>query len=140
MFNRRGIAALAMTLALSAGTQAAPDTSVDKALEAYRSALLSSDKARLSSICADAMSYGHSSGKVQDKDVFVSEAIKSHWNSITFSEVTSTVAGSNAISRFIFSGENVNNGQTATTRFGAVIVWTKTQGKWKILVRQGYKL
>jgi len=146
MLNRRNLAAVgafaATTLALARGADAAPsdEASVGKAVEAYRIALLSSDKSKLEDICSNNLSYGHSSGKVQDKTVFVTEAAKSKWNSISFSDEKNQVAGNNAISRFIFTGENVADGKPNAVKIGVLIVWVAEGPDWKMLARQGYKI
>jgi hypothetical protein len=146
MLNRRNLAAAgafaATAFALARSADAAPsdEASVGKAVEAYRTALLSSDKSKLEAICSNNLSYGHSSGRVQDKAEFVTEAAKSKWNSISFSDEKNHLAGNNAISRFIFTGENVADGKPNAVRIGVLIVWVAEGSDWKMLARQGYKI
>jgi hypothetical protein len=146
MLNRRNLAAsgafaaTAFAFARTAGAAPSDEASVGTAVEAYRIALLSSDKSKLEAICSNNLSYGHSSGKVQDKTVFVTEAAKSKWNSISFSDETNHAAGDNAISRFVFTGENETGGKTNAVKIGILIVWVAQGSDWKMLARQGYKI
>ena len=43
------------------------ENAIVEALERYRKALLMADKAQLDALCADEMTYGHSSGLISDE-------------------------------------------------------------------------
>ena len=45
-----------------------------------------------------------------------------------------------AIARHIYSSESETDGKPASVRIGALQVWQKQDGSWKLLVRQGFKL
>jgi hypothetical protein len=150
-FSRRHLAVLGAGLLGSAafGSTAAVaasggDADVAAALEAYRKAMLAGDRKLLEALCVDQLTYGHSSGRVQTKKQFVDDASsgKTKWNSITLSDQAIQLAGSNAMARCVFSGENVNvsDGKTNTVKFGLLTVWVKQRGKWRLLARQGYKI
>ena len=93
-------------------------------------------------LTASALSYGHSSGKIQNKAEFIDGAMdpKSTWKSITLSDQTVNLAGANAITRFTFTGQNESGGQTHDVKLGILMVWVKQRGKWRLLARQGYKV
>ena len=120
------------------------DAAVAAAVDTYRKAMLANDRKMLEALCVDQLTYGHSSGRVQTKKEFIDDASsgKTKWNSITFSDPVIQLAGSNAMARFVFSGENVNvsDGKTNTVKFGLLTVWVKQSGKWRLLARQGYKI
>jgi len=118
------------------------ENAIVEALERYRKALLMADKAQLDALCADEMTYGHSSGLTQTKSEFVADATsgKTAWISIGFEEQRSRVVGGAAVSRYVFVGESQSGGKVNALRFGAVMVWQMQGGYWKLLVRQGYKL
>lgn len=84
------------------------ETAIVEALERYRKALLMADKAQLDALCADEMSYGHSSGLTQTKSEFVADATsgKTAWISIGFEEQRNRVVGGAAVSRYVFVGES----------------------------------
>jgi ketosteroid isomerase-like protein len=149
MLDRRHLAiavttALATTvLGLVPGLAATSDeAAVSAAVEAFRAAMVAKDRKALTELTASTLSYGHSSGKIQDKAVFIEGAMdpKSTWKSITLSDQTVQVAGTNAISRFTFTGQNDSGGKTNDVKLGILMVWVKQRGKWRLLARQGYKV
>jgi len=149
-FSRRHLAVAGASLLCSAAFgataafAAAPggDADVAAAVEAFRKAMLANDRKQLEALCVDQLTYGHSSGRVQTKTEFIDEAssTKTKWNSITLTDQTILPAGSNAMARFVFTGENVSDGKTNTLKFGVLMVWVKQRGKWRLLARQGYKI
>ncbi|MBS0644940.1 MAG: nuclear transport factor 2 family protein [Proteobacteria bacterium] len=136
-------AGLALVAAATGPAQAAADeASVAAAVEAYRKAILAKDKAALEALCAPQVSYGHSSGVIQNRDEFVTGTVnsKSVTKALEFSKIWNAVVGDNAISRFIWDSESETEGKTTQTHIGVLIVWVQQGGAWKILGRQAYKL
>jgi hypothetical protein len=148
MFNRRGLAlggAGALGIAVmgrvpQAAAQAGDEAAVRQAVEAFRKAMLGNDRAQLEALTAAQLSYGHSGGKVQNKAEFIEGAIASHWKSIGVSDETTSVVGSNAVSRFIFTGENESGGKVNAVKIGVLMVWLKQDGAWRLLARQAVKV
>ena len=120
----------------------ADEASVAKAAETYRKGMLTGDKAALDALCSDAMTYGHSSARVQTKAEFLADVAsgKTTWKFINLNDLTHRVAGSNAWSRCVFDGENESGGKTNATKFGLLLVWQRQGEDWKLLARQGYKI
>ena len=118
------------------------EAAVDKAVEALRKALLEKNKTGLEQLTADQLSYGHSSGKVQSKAEFVDGVMtsKAVTRSIAFPELTVAVVGDTAIARHLFEAEMETDGKTNNVKIGALQVWQKQGGNWKLLARQGFKL
>jgi ketosteroid isomerase-like protein len=137
-----GALALGMSGLLRGAAAAADDAAVNQAVEALRKALLEADKARLEQLAADQLSYGHSDGRVQTKAEFIDGVVtrKAVVKSLTFPELTVAVVGNAAIARHIYSSESETDGKPASVRIGALQVWQKQDGNWKLLARQGYKL
>jgi hypothetical protein len=131
---------LAARTAFAAAT--GDEAAVAAAVESYRQAMLSGDRKEFDSLCVDHLAYGHSSGRVQTKKELIDDATsgKTKWNSITFTDQSIQLAGSNAMARFVFNGENVSDGKTNTLKFGVLTVWVKQRSKWRLLARQGYKI
>jgi ketosteroid isomerase-like protein len=137
------IMALALlTNAQLAAAQASDESAVAQAVEAYRNAMLASDRNQLEAICADQMSYGHSSGKVETKAQFIEGSRRERlaWKWITLGDQTIQIVGSNAIVRNLFTGEYASEGKTVAVKIGILMVWQKQDGRWKLLARQAYKL
>jgi ketosteroid isomerase-like protein len=118
------------------------EAAVKENVEALRKALLAADKAQLEALAAAQLSYGHSSGKVQNKAEFVDGVItrKALVKSLDFPELTVAVAGDAAIARHLYVSDSETDGKPDHTRIGMLAVWQKQDGNWKLLARQGYKL
>jgi hypothetical protein len=120
---------------------ASDEVAVKDSVEALRKALLMADKAQLELLAADQLSYGHSSGKVQDKPEFVDGVVtrKAMVKSLDFPELTVAVAGDAAIARHLYVSESETDGKPNNVRIGSLEVWQKQDGNWKLLARQGFK-
>jgi ketosteroid isomerase-like protein len=125
-----------------AQAEAADETAIGQAVEALRKATLARDKAKLEQLSAEQLSYGHSSGRVQNKAEFIDGvmASKSVTKSIEFPELKIGMAGSNAVARHIWVSESEMDGKPNSVKIGVLSVWQKQDGNWKLLARQGYKL
>ena len=125
---------------LSAQTKA--EKAVTAAVETLRQAMISGDRAALSNIAAEALSYGHSSGLLEDKAKFV-EAIasgKSDFVKIDLTEQTIRVVRKTAIVRHNLFAETNNSGTPGTIKLHIMTIWQKQSGQWKLLARQAVKL
>ena len=141
---------LAAACALAAGTllqsesraQGGEDAAVTQAIEDLRKGMLAADRTALEGLVADRLSYGHSGGVIESKAQFV-EVIadkKTVYKSITLSEPSVVVVGSNAIARHIFSAETESGGKASSARVGVMQVWIKEGSGWKLLARQAFRL
>ena len=122
-----------------AGT--ADEAAVDKAVEALRKALMEKDKTQLQQLAADQLSYGHSSGTIQDKAVFVDVIVskKTVYKSIDLTDIKVNVVGNNAIVRHTWDSVSEADGKSNSSHIGVLQVWAKQDGKWKLLARQAFK-
>jgi ketosteroid isomerase-like protein len=122
--------------------ESAEEAAVDKAVETLRKALLEKDRAQLEQLTAAQLSYGHSSGRVETKSQFVNGYVtsKATYKWITFPELTIAVVGDTAIARHLYEFESETDGKTNNVKIGALQVWQKQNGDWKLLARQGFKL
>ena len=140
--SRRHLALAAGGLTLLAATPALAQSSdqagVAQAVEALREAMLSADRAKLEAIAADQLSYGHSSGRVEDKAQFVAAIVegRSVFRSITLSEQSIAFSGDVALVRHILSAETSDGGRPGNVRIGVLLVWQRQGGAWKLLARQ----
>jgi ketosteroid isomerase-like protein len=125
----------------AAFADASDEAAVKDSVEALRKALLAADKAQLEQLAADQLSYGHSSGKVQNKAEFVDGVVtrKAVVKSLDFPELTVAVAGDAAIARHLYVSDSETDGKPNNVRIGSLEVWQKQDGNWKLLARQGFK-
>jgi Domain of unknown function (DUF4440) len=92
------------------------------------------DKAGLELLAADQLSYGHSSGKVQNRAEFVDGVVtrKAVVKSLGFPQLTVAVAGDAAIARHLYVSDSETEGKPDHTRIGVLAVWQKQDGNWKL--------
>jgi len=134
-----GVAAFASVPALA---QAGDSAAVAEAVSNLTKAMLAADKAKLEALTADPLSYGHSSGVVQTKAVFVDviASKKTVYKSIELSNQTVAVAGSNAIVRHSWVSESgpADGSKWSVSKIGVLQVWQKQGSDWKLLARQAF--
>jgi Domain of unknown function (DUF4440) len=146
--SRRDIAAVALLasgasiLAHSpASAQSGDAAAVAEAVSNLTKAMLAADKAKLESLVADQLSYGHSAGVIQDKAVFVDviASKKTVYKSIDLSGQTVAIAGPNAIVRHSWVGQSgTGDGKWNESKIGILQVWQKQGSDWKLLARQAF--
>jgi ketosteroid isomerase-like protein len=136
------VAAVAGSIPRPAAAQASDEASVAAAVDAFRQAMQANDRTRLEALCAPQLSYGHSDGHVQTREVFVADASsgKSTWKTLEFSRITNSVAGDAAVSRYTLTGEVETGDKVTPVRIDVLMVWQKQDGAWKLLARQGFKV
>ena len=144
--HRRGLAALGLTvLAAPALAQHAhrETAAVERAVEALRLAMISVDKRQLEALTSRHLSYGHSAGRIENREQFIAnlEARNSAFRTITLSNQTIDISEHEAIVRHTFTGETVNREGTVTpVNIGVLQVWRKEGNSWRVLARQAFTL
>ncbi|MES2277421.1 MAG: nuclear transport factor 2 family protein [Bacteroidota bacterium] len=127
---------------VSAFAQTKDEKDVSAAVEFMRKAMVDGDRANLTKLAAEDLSYGHSSGKIQNKAEFV-EAIASgasDFVTIDLTEQTIKVVGTTAIVRHKLAAQTNDGGKPGTTALGIMLIFQKQKGAWLLLARQAYKL
>jgi ketosteroid isomerase-like protein len=120
----------------------ADEAAVSENVEVLRKAILEADKSKLDQVASGQISYGHSDGRVETKEQFINGVMtrKQVVKSLAFPELKVAVVGNAAIARHIYLAESELEGKATTTRIGALQVWQKQEGAWKLLARQGFRL
>lgn len=142
--NRRHMAALgaaaAVAAALPAAAQSADERAIAQAVEALTRAMLNPDRAALQALSHDALSYGHSAGRIENKAQFVDNLVgrSNPFGEINISDQTIQVVGDDAIVRHNFTGNTTGGGRVTPVRIGILQVWTKHGGDWRLLARQAF--
>ncbi len=122
--------------------QSTVETKVLTAVENMRLAMISGDRAALENVAAAELTYGHSSGKLEDKAAFVESIAsgKSDFVSIEFKNQTVKVTGKTAIVRHELHAKTNDGGKPGEVHLGILLVWQKQGKDWKLLARQAFKL
>jgi len=136
------LGASSLLLRGSAGADTGDEAVVTQNVEALRKAWLESDRAKLEQLTAPQLSYGHSDGRAESKEQFIHGVMtrKQVVKSLAFPDLKVAVVGNAAIARHIFLAESELDGKATTTKIGALQVWQKQDGSWKLLARQGFRL
>ena len=136
------LGASGLLLSGPAGAEAGDEVAVAQSVETLRKALLEADKVKLEQVASAQISYGHSDGRVENKEKFINGVMtrKQVVKSLAFPELKVAVVGNAAIARHIYLAESELEGKATTTRIGALQVWQKQDGSWKLLARQGFRL
>lgn len=147
--NRRHLAAAGAAAALvaaagaaAARTQGPEAIAVSKATEALREAMLKPDKAVFEALCDDALTYGHSSGRLENKAEFIAASTsgKSTWKSLEFQNTDQYAEGGTGWSRCRLVGQTLSEGKTTDIKIGVLMVWVNRGGSWRLLARQAVPL
>jgi hypothetical protein len=133
---------LTLLFTLTAYGQTSEEKEVGAAVEALKKALIDGKETDLNAIAAEELSYGHSSGKVEDKKTFVERLVSgnSDFKTIQLSEQTIRIVGNIAIVRHRLVAETNDNGQPGNPSLSVLLIWQKQSGKWRLLARQATKL
>jgi len=126
---------------VAAATPAASDKDVATAVDHLTQAMLHKDIAQLKALTADSLTYGHSSGKIQDKAAFISdiETGKSAFKTLEMQNQTITVNGDVALVRHHFSAQAIKGDEIVPTEIENFQIWQKLKGKWLLVGRQAFK-
>ena len=130
------------TTAQPALAQSGEEAAVAQAVESLRAAMFARDVKQFEALISENVSYGHSAGRIEDKKLFIKNALanKSMMKSLTFTDQTVKVTGSHAVVRNTYNGVSELDGKTNTTKIGVLLVWSKEAGDWKLYARQAYRL
>jgi hypothetical protein len=126
----------------SAEVDAGDEAAVTRKVEILRKGLFEADKAKLEQVTAAQLSYGHSGGRIENREQFVNAVVTRTQvvKSLAFPDLKVAVAGNAAIVRHLYVSESETDGKASTLRIGVLEVWQKQDGDWKLLARQGFVL
>ncbi len=121
-------------------TQTGNETAVSAAVESLRKAMIAADKPTLDKLTLPELSYGHSSGRLENKAEFIEALVsgKSGFSAIELSDQTVNVVDKIALVRHVFNGTRRKEGDKM--KLSILTVWLQQQDQWKLLARQAAKL
>lgn len=117
------------------------EKAVSKCVEELRLAMINGDSAMLDNLTASKLSYGHSSGHIDDKKQFVSKLASGVSDFVTMDLTAQTIAisGKTAIVRHKLDAAISDNKKPGEVHLLVMLIWQKQHGKWKLLARQAVK-
>ena len=121
-------------------TQTGKESAVSLAVEALRKAMIAADKSALDQLTTPELSYGHSSGRLENKAEFIEALVsgKSGFSAIELSDQTVNVLDKIALVRHVFIGTRRKEGDKM--KLSILTVWLQQQDQWKLLARQAARL
>ena len=145
MYNTRFLPLLVFAVTFICFDLAAQSTNemeVANVVEELRKAMIDPTAVSLEKIIGNELTYGHSSGQLDDKSSFIKSLLekKSDFISIDLSEQTIKIVGNTAFVRHKLKGELKDKDKITNLSLGVLLIWLKENGKWKLFARQGYKL
>jgi ketosteroid isomerase-like protein len=119
----------------------AAEAEIAAAVETLRRAMIASDRAALTAVCAPQLSYGHSGGTLETRDEFIDANTNgvATWKRLAFEDQTIDLSGDVAVVRHMMVGETEHTGGVHPIDIGILLVWQRQSGAWKLLARQAYK-
>ena len=121
-------------------TQTGKETAVAAAVEALRKAMVAGDKPALEKLAMNELTYGHSSGRLENKAEFIATLTsgKAGFSAIELGDQTVNVVDKIALVRHVFNGTRRKEGDKM--KLAILTVWLQQQDQWKLLARQAARL
>ena len=132
---------IALAFCMQAQAQRSYNDQVEKTVSQFVKALEDSDIKILSALASPRLTYGHSSGKVENKDQFLAtfKSGATDFVKINTKEQTVDVVGTTAIVRHLFDADTNDNNKPGHVTLKVMTVWQKQGSKWILLARQAVK-
>lgn len=115
---------------------------VTNVAEKLRQAMISGDKSTLESLIVPELTYGHSSGHIDNATEFVEKLVskKSDFLTIDITDQKIQIVGNTTIVRHHFYATTADLGKDpGDVTLDILLVWTKVKNDWKLLARQAVK-
>lgn len=116
---------------------------VSQASEKLRLAMISGDKTILESLILPELTYGHSSGHIDNATEFVEKLVSKQSNFLTIENTNQSIqiVDKTAIVRNHLYGKTADLGkEPGEVNLDILYVWSKTKSGWKLLARQALKV
>ncbi|BBP59084.1 nuclear transport factor 2 family protein [Pseudomonas sp. St316] len=126
----------------AATASASAEQDVAQAVDHLTQAMLHKDIPQLQALAAENLTYGHSSGNIQDKKAFIAdiETGKSAFKTLEMQNQKITLSGDTALVRNHFSAQAIKGGDIVPTEIENFQIWQKQKnGKWLLIGRQAFK-
>lgn len=123
-------------------SQTKDEKAVAASVESLRKAMVDADKSVLEKLSDAKLSYGHSNGKIEDKNTFVDNIVsgRSDFVSIELTGQTIAVTGNTAIVRHNLTAATNDGGKAGEVHLHILLVLVKENAQWKLLARQAVKI
>lgn len=118
------------------------ESAVANRLEVFRKALIDPTESNLKELTSADLSYGHSSGVLENQKIFIQKLLskESDFVTIEFQNQSIQIVGDLAIVRHNLAAHTKDSGVEKDIKIGNMLVWQKQKNKWILITRQAFKL
>lgn len=129
-------------IGLATAAQTRQKTTLLQQVEAFRLALISGKRADLAPLVSDRLSYGHSNGRIEDKEAFLKqlESGASDFVTANFNNQVVQISGPVALVRHELQADIKDGGVPGSIRLHVLLVWHREGKTWRLLARQSTRL
>jgi ketosteroid isomerase-like protein len=121
---------------------AAQQKTVEEAVETLKKLLVSPEAKALSDLTHKDLSYGHSSGKIENQSEFIDQLVskRSDFRKVEFLDQTVVLEGKTAIVRHTLEADTFDGGKPGNVKLKILLVWVKDKKDWKLMARQAVRI
>ncbi|MCH5596520.1 nuclear transport factor 2 family protein [Niabella ginsengisoli] len=132
---------IAIVFCINTNAQHSYAGQVEKTVSQFVKALEDSDLKALNGMASPKLTYGHSSGKIENKEQFLQtfKTGASDFVKINITDQTVDITGNTAIIRHLFDADTNDNNKPGHVTLKVMTVWQKQGTKWILLARQAVK-
>jgi hypothetical protein len=115
---------------------------VEEAVSALRQGILDGDSAKLDQLTDSGLTYGHSLGKLENKQQFIHALAsgESDFKTLELTDQTIVVRGKTAVVRHKLAADIKEGDKFNNVKLAVMMVWVKDDKHWKLLGRQAIRL
>lgn len=121
--------------------QSKDERDVAEAVSRLTTAMETYDAETLEKMTSPLLTYGHSSGNIEDKADFILNVTKGAtvFTEINLSDQWIRITGKTALVRHILDGKTTTGGTPGSVKLKVLLVFVKQKGDWILLARQAVK-
>jgi hypothetical protein len=119
------------------------EQAVADAVKRLNQAMIDANQIALDQYTSPKLSYGHSSGLVENKDAYITAIVNGTFGftSIDLTDQTIAISDNVALVRHKFTAATDDKGKPpGTAKLSVLQVWQKQKGQWVLLARQATKI
>jgi hypothetical protein len=122
--------------------QSKDEIAVSSAIQSLKKALLDPNRTSLEALTAEALTYGHSSGLVENRQQFIEALVSgdADYKSIELSNQNISFSKDIALVRHRMDTKISAKGAENILKLDVLLVWQKQRGKWILLARQAVRV
>jgi ketosteroid isomerase-like protein len=116
---------------------------ISNARSLHRAVFITKDSAELEKLFSDKLSYGHSGGRIENKQEAIQGIIHnaSVYEQLNLGPTSIWMEGKTAVTRYNMSAnEKTKQGKINPLKLHIILVWSKEKKDWKLIARQAMRL